>query len=533
MIAAPAAINFSVAYTAQNSGDQAVNLSTGTTPVPFTATTPTPWLTVTPAQGSTPATLNVRAVNIGAFQPGTYTGSVVISSGASNSPINIPVTLQVAASSNITVSKQSLLFQANPASLIAQDVIVVGGISTGTLFNVLVNTNSGGQWLSVNPARAETIASVAVNVNATGLAPGTYTGSIQFTPDQNGGGRIIVPVTMVVSPAASLTINQQALAFNGPGSQSVAVGTTNGAALGFTATTTGGSWLTVDPAAGNAPSNLSVRVALAGLPQGVSQGSVVLTPANGGQPVQIPVTVNVSQGQPVITGVTNAASFTSGPVAPGELITIFGNNLGPAQLVSGTFDATGTLPSTVSDIRVLFDNVAAPIIYVAAGQVSAVVPFGVFGRAGTRVQVVNNGLTSNAFDLLVTDAMPGVFVLDTSGQGAIINQDGTVNGSLNGAEPGSIVAIYATGGGQVDRQVFDGRRVTETPYPRPLLPVGVRIGGRVADLTYAGAAPGLVAGMLQVNARIPADTPRGTNVPVQIIIGTATSQQNVFLATRP
>ena len=119
------------------------------------------------------------------------------------------------------------------------------------------------------------------------------------------------------------------------------------------------------------------------------------------------------------------------------------------------------------------------------------------------------------------------------GQGAIINEDGTINARLNGAEPGSVIAIYATGGGQVDRQVFDGRRVTDTPYPKPLLPVGVRIGGRVADVTYAGAAPGLVAGMVQVNARVPSDTPRGTNVPVQIVIGTATSQQNVFLSTRP
>ena len=116
------------------------------------------------------------------------------------------------------------------------------------------------------------------------------------------------------------------------------------------------------------PANLTVRVALAGLPQGTSQGSVAITPANGGQPTLIPVTVNVSQGQPVITGVTNAASFAPGPVAPGELITIFGNNLGPAQLVSGDVDATGTLPSTVSGIKVMFDSVAAPIIYVAAGR---------------------------------------------------------------------------------------------------------------------------------------------------------------------
>ena len=133
---------------------------------------------------------------------------------------------------------------------------MVGGISAGTRFTVTTNTDVGGQWLSVNPTRGETIAPVSVNVNATGLAPGTYTGSVQFTPDQNGGGRLIVPVTMVVSPATSLTINQQALTFNGPGSQSLAIGTTNGAALGFTATTTGGSWLSVDPGTGNAPGNL-------------------------------------------------------------------------------------------------------------------------------------------------------------------------------------------------------------------------------------------------------------------------------------
>jgi trimeric autotransporter adhesin len=533
MIATPAAIDFSVAYTAPSSGEQSVALSTGTTPVTFNATTPTPWLTIAPAQGSTPNTLTVRAVNIGAFLPGTYTGAVVITSGASNSPVSIPVTLRIAASSNITVSKESLVFRLTAAAPIGNDVIVVGGISLGTRFTVSTSTESGGQWLSVNPTRGETNLPISVVANATGLAPGNYNGSIQFTPDQNGGGRIIVPVTVVVSPASSLTFAQQSLSFNGPGSQSIAIGTTNGAPLAFTATTTGGAWLTVDPASGNAPASLAVRVALAGLPQGTSQGSVVITPANGGQPTVIPVTVNVSQGQPVITGVTNAASFAPGVVAPGELITIFGTNLGPAQLVSGDFDVTNTLPSTVSNIRVMFDNVPAPIIYVASGQISAIVPFGVFGRTGTRVQVVNNGLTSNAYDLQIGDAMPGIFVLDTNGQGAIINQDGTINARVNGAEPGSIVAIYATGGGQVDRQVFDGRRVTDTPFPKPLLPVGVRIGGRVADVTYIGAAPGLVAGMLQVNARVPDDTPRGTAVPVQIIIGTATSQQNVFLSVKP
>ena len=133
----------------------------------------------------------------------------------------------------------------------------------------------------------------------------------------------------------------------------------------------------------------------------------------------------------------------------------------------------------------------------------------------------------------IVETVPGIFVLDATGQGAILNQDGSVNATLNGAEPGSIVSIYATGAGQMDRQVFDGRIVSDMPFPRPLLPVGVRIGGRIADVTYAGAAPGQVAGLIQVNARIPADTPRGATIPVQLTIGSATSQGNVFLATRP
>jgi uncharacterized protein (TIGR03437 family) len=182
---------------------------------------------------------------------------------------------------------------------------------------------------------------------------------------------------------------------------------------------------------------------------------------------------------------------------------------------------------------VLFDGVPAPLIYVAAGQVSAIVPFGVQGRTATRVQVISNGLNSNLQDLSVVDAAPGIFVLDSSGQGAIINEDGTVNARLNGAEPGSVISIYATGAGSMDLPMTDGRLVVGAPFPRPLLPVGVRIGGRVADVTYYGAAPGLVGGMLQVNARVPADVVRGQMLPIQLLVGGATSQQNVFLSTRP
>lgn len=531
MTATPTNVEFSVAFTAANSPEQSIALSTGAANLTFTAATTTPWLRVSPASGPTPGNITVQAINIATFAPGTYNGAVTVTSGASNSPLTIPVALRVASPSNISVSPESLLFRHTPAAPISQQNLTVGGASTGIRFFVTSTTDSGGSWLSVTPTSGSTSATLAVAVNTTGFQPGTYTGIVRVVPDANAAGVRVVPVTVIVSPQSTITVPQTPLIFSGPGAQTLAI-TSTGAPIAFTAAATGGTWLSVTPTSGNAPSSVTVTADIAGLAQGQYQGTVVITPANTGQPIAIPVVLNVTQGQPVISAITNGASFAPGSVAPGELVTLFGTNLGPATLTSADFDASGTLQTSVANVRVLFDNVAAPIIYVASNQVSAIVPFGVFGRTSTRVQLVNNNLQSNEISLAVADAAPGIFVLDASGQGAVLNQDGSVNAQLNGAAPGDIIAIYATGAGQLDRQVFDGRRVTDQPFPRPLLPIGVRIGGRVADVVYAGAAPSLVAGMIQVNARIPADTPRGTTVSVQILVGNATSQANVVLSTR-
>ena len=128
------------------------------------------------------------------------------------------------------------------------------------------------------------------------------------------------------------------------------------------------------------------------------------------------------------------------------------------------------------------------------------------------------------------DSSPGLFVADASGQGAIINQDRTPNSVHNGAEPDSVVSIFATGEGQTDPAGEDGVLNGLTlPLPKPHLPVTVEIDGKPAEVTYYGAAPGQVAGLLQVNARVPADVPRGKSVPVTITVGAATSQAGVTL----
>jgi trimeric autotransporter adhesin len=134
----------------------------------------------------------------------------------------------------------------------------------------------------------------------------------------------------------------------------------------------------------------------------------------------------------------------------------------------------------------------------------------------------------------VIDSVPGIFTVNTTGQGAIINQDQTPNSRTNAAAPESVVSIYATGEGQTSPAGADGAINGGTlPLPAPLLPVSVQIGGLPAQVMYAGAAPLEVAGVLQVNVVVPAGVPTGPSVPVVITVGTASSQTGVTIAIHP
>jgi uncharacterized protein (TIGR03437 family) len=148
------------------------------------------------------------------------------------------------------------------------------------------------------------------------------------------------------------------------------------------------------------------------------------------------------------------------------------------------------------------------------------------------VQVENNGARSAVREVPVADSAPALFTTGGATQGAILNQDSTVNGTFNGAAAGTIVSLFATGEGQTAPNGVEGAIVPATALARPLLPVSVIIAGRPAEVLYAGSAPGLPAGLMQVNARIPADTPPGP-APVVLTVGTGNSQPGVTVFVRP
>jgi uncharacterized protein (TIGR03437 family) len=228
------------------------------------------------------------------------------------------------------------------------------------------------------------------------------------------------------------------------------------------------------------------------------------------------------------TGVLSAGSFLPGPVAPGELVTLIGSAIGPASAQQPTGSPSSTI---LGGMSVLFDGIPAPLLYVSANQINAVVPYGVAGNTPTQVTVTAQGKNIVGVTVPTTATAPAIFTLDSNGagRGAILNQDLSVNSPSNPASKGSIIAIFATGAGQTNPPSVDGQ-LTGTVLPRPTLPVSVQIGGLQATVMYAGAAPGLIAGVLQVNALVPSDVSSGPAIPVEFAVGGVSSQAGVSVA---
>jgi uncharacterized protein (TIGR03437 family) len=394
---------------------------------------------------------------------------------------------------------------------------------------------AGQSWLLLSSNSASVSANVPVlfpiGVNPAGLSPGTYKGSVTFQwPSSSQTVQVILQVTAPPILLASPPV----LAFDttsaAPPVAVVSLGTSSGTPL------LGGASASV-PWLNTRISGTSIQVSVdrTKAPGGVSTGFVNVT-ANGmaNSPLAIPVVVIT---QPAITRVVNAASFADGPVAPGEIVTLGGPNLGPATLAGLALDTSGNVATTLAGVQVLFNGTPAPLVYTSLTQISAVVPYEIAGASTSSAQVVANGQASTAFSLKVATTVPGIFAANSSGtgQGAILNQDNSVNSSQNPAAKGSTVVVFVTGEGQTVPAGVTGSvtRVSSTPplTPAPALPVTVTIDGETVDASFAGEAPGFVAGVLQVNVPIPNDA-RSGDLPIAVSIGGNPGQQGVTVSVR-
>lgn len=236
---------------------------------------------------------------------------------------------------------------------------------------------------------------------------------------------------------------------------------------------------------------------------------------------------------PGIASVVGSASYAGGALAPGELVTVFGNSIGPAAPASASV-VGGKLPITLGGVQVTFNGQPAPLLYGSAGQINAVAPFELAGQSTVQVAVTQANSQSLTTTVPVAAANPSIFAANATGtgQGAILNADLTPNSASNPAPLGSVVSIYATGLGVTDPASADGALASAVNPPLVAQPVMVAMGGKSATVLYQGAAPGLVAGVSQINVRIPSNIQTGPSVPVTIAAGGTRSQNSVTVAVK-
>ena len=210
---------------------------------------------------------------------------------------------------------------------------------------------------------------------------------------------------------------------------------------------------------------------------------------------------------PALEAVVSAGGFTPRALSPGAVTTLFGRGLGPAGGAVWS-PAAGSAPTKLGGLEVCIDAASAPLLYAVSGQANLVVPFSAASFSATSggsvaVQAFRDGAASGVFYLPVAAAAPEPFRISST-RAAVLNQDGAPNTPGHPAAPGSIVQVFWTGGGAFAEPAADGSVTPlETPFPALANEVNAFVASARADVLYAGAAPGLVSGVLQLNLRVP------------------------------
>ena len=204
---------------------------------------------------------------------------------------------------------------------------------------------------------------------------------------------------------------------------------------------------------------------------------------------------DLAQAQPVVTSVTNGASFQA-QVSPGAIVTIFGTNLVAGN---GQTAPAAPLPTSLGGTTVLINGVAAPLFYAGPNQMNLQLPYGV--APGPAMAVVQSGSASSApFSFNVSTASPGIFL--NGNQAIAVNPDGSVNSAVNPAHPGDYLVVYMTGVGPVNQPESTNTPPPASPVATSTLPFSATIGGQPANTLFVGLTSGFI-GLGQANVQVP------------------------------
>ena len=542
----------------------ASQVSTGSSLIPFTAmVTPLTggnWLTITPSSGTASATsptqVSVQA-NPAQLAKGTYFGRVDFSDGFVTTQDSIVVAFNVTDNSGnpAFIDPLGLIFPVAAGSTSAAQSILISNLATDSLsYSVNTAYQQGSGWISVTPASGAIGAgkeqSLAVTVNAAGLAPGIYNGVVSFTVTSGSqaiGWGYPVEVLMVVLPAAQAATSS----FTGAASAactptkllavftrlgdnfhttaafpvSLAASVLDDCGYPLTAGLVSASFSNGDPPAimtsiGNG------RWEGTWMPHGAAGGpaSVTLLAANatitGSARISGTVAANTTTPLVVSGGTVSAASYAPGqPLAPGGFLSIFGTNLasGPA------YASSLPLPANLLGTRVTLGGESLALNYVSPKQINAVAPYDLPDGTVLQLIVEQNGALSMPEPVVLSAAEPAAFTRDQSGGGAgvivVVKPDGKQfpNTASAPASVGDALVVYCTGLGPVTPAVEAGAAAPASPLSHTADPVTVSIGGRSAPVLFSGLTPGF-AGLYQVNVSVPPGVAAGSSVPLVLSV---------------
>jgi len=490
---------------------------------------------------------------------------MVTAAGAA--PVTVAVTLTVTApAANLGLSWNALTFAA-PGTTGAQAMI----LSTDGL-PISFTATSGAKWLLLNtpvsgtPSNAVTgvVTSPATPVTLTvsldpvalaALAPQTapYVGKITIVasgpPVAVKSQTITVNLTVNSSPPTISSVWPTSLPLGSVVAAWVTVMGTN--YYSATVVKVQGITGTLTPKLVSA-TELSVQIPASMLATPTTLNLIASNPAPGlDSTVTAKCAIAVASPIAIYTnGVVSAASYASDAVSPGELITIFGTNIGPA-LAAPMTTSNGYVATTLSGVSATVDGKNAPIVYASLNQITIQVPYEATTGVNKVVSVTNGNPPVTA-KVTINLTAPGIFTADGSGTGqaAALNYDSTaglyaLNGSSTPVKIGDIVVLYLTGEGNYNAVLLTGAVLTNTGFiiPSTLNPLpqmsplpAVTIGGVSASVSYAGPMVGGMLGLLQINVTVPTGSTTGAAVPISVTIGgvsTQTDQPNVTLSIHP
>ena len=227
--------------------------------------------------------------------------------------------------------------------------------------------------------------------------------------------------------------------------------------------------------------------------------------------------------------VVNAASFASGPIAPGEIISIFGAGLGPETPARGVVGPeTGRLPVALESVSVLLDGEPSPLLYVGETQINAQVPYEIAGRSSVQLAVSYGSIDSPRATLAVSPARPALFLIPGSRSAIVLNEDGRLNSASQPARLGESVTLFGTGQGETSPPSGTGQMAPVMSAHR-IEEVSVMVGGSAAEVVSAGLAPGF-AGVFLIQVRIPDTATTGEETPVSVTIQGESSPTGVVMS---